>query len=148
MTTMTPETIQRIQTSWASVTPIADRAATLFYEHLFDLDPALRSMFSKTDMAAQREKLLAALSLVVTSLEDLTAITPTLRALGARHAGYGVTASHYDSVGTALLRTLEQGLGDGFTPEVKAAWIEAYTTLATVMQDAAAEVGEPAKATA
>jgi nitric oxide dioxygenase len=56
-----------------------------------------------------------------------------------RHAGYGVTAAHYDTVATALLWTLGQGLGDAFTPEVETAWVAAYTLLATTMQAAAAE---------
>ena len=64
--------------------------------------------------------------------------------LGRRHAGYRVTAEHYQPVGQALIWTLEQGLGDAFTPAVKSAWLEAYTTLTGVMTAAAAEV-KPAK---
>ena len=61
-----------------------------------------------------------------------------LRALGRRHVGYGVRDSHYATVGEALLWTLEQGLGDAFTPDVRAAWAETYGTRAGVMQRAAA----------
>ena len=56
------------------------------------------------------------------------------------HVGYGVQDSHYDTVGAALLWTLGQGLGDAFTDEVEAAWTKVYTTLATVMKEAAAEL--------
>jgi hemoglobin-like flavoprotein len=48
-----------------------------------------------------------------------------------------VTDSHYGSVGATLLWTLEQGLGSEWTPEVKAAWNEAYSLLAGVMRGAA-----------
>ena len=51
-----------------------------------------------------------------------------MQALGRRHAGYGVRPEHYDTVGAALLWTLEQGLGDAFTDDVRAAWAEAYGT--------------------
>jgi nitric oxide dioxygenase len=51
--------------------------------------------------------------------------------------GYGVTDAHYDTVAVALLETLEKGLGPGFTPAVREAWTTTYTTLATVMKDAA-----------
>jgi hemoglobin-like flavoprotein len=61
-----------------------------------------------------------------------------VEALGKRHVAYGVTPQHYEPVGAALLWTLEQGLGDAFTPPLKAAWTEAYLTLAGVMQKAAA----------
>jgi Hemoglobin-like flavoprotein len=44
--------------------------------------------------------------------------------------------SQYDSVGTALLWTLEQGLGKGFTPEVRDAWTEAYLYVSTIARRA------------
>jgi hemoglobin-like flavoprotein len=68
----------------------------------------------------------------------LETIVPVVQDLGRRHATYGVQPSHYDTVASALLWTLGQGLGDAFTPPVKGAWTEAYTLLATVMKDAAA----------
>jgi hemoglobin-like flavoprotein len=72
---------------------------------------------------------------------------PIIQDLGRRHVGYGVTAEHYELVGEALLWTLEQGLGDDFTPSVKAAWQEAYVTLSGAMKSAAV-VGEPARSPA
>src|SRR5262249_2556875 len=68
-------------------------------------------------------------------LHQLDAILPSVRQLGERHRGYGVSADHYGPVGAALLWTLEEGLGSAFTPEVKAAWSEAYRTLAGAMQE-------------
>jgi nitric oxide dioxygenase len=73
----------------------------------------------------------------VGGLDKLDTIVPAVQALGVRHAGYGVTSAHYDTVATALLWTLGQGLGDGFTPEIEAAWVVAYAVLATTMQAAA-----------
>jgi hemoglobin-like flavoprotein len=58
--------------------------------------------------------------------------------LARRHEGYGVRPQHYDTVGAALIWTLEQGLGTAFTPEVKAAWVAVYTNLANTMQAASA----------
>ena len=79
--------------------------------------------------------------MVVQGLDHLEALVPTFADLGRRHAQYGVTEGHYDAVGAALLWTLEQGLGSGWTPEAKAAWSGAYALLADVMRGAA---GEPA----
>jgi len=76
----------------------------------------------------------------VSGLERLEKLLPAVQALGRRHAGYGVKDEHYATVAAALLWTLEQGLGDGFTPEVREAWTTAYLALAGVMQQAAAEV--------
>ncbi|HEX8903504.1 MAG TPA: globin family protein [Longimicrobiaceae bacterium] len=138
---MTPESKTLVQESWTQVEPIADAAAELFYGRLFELDPSLRPMF-RGDMREQGKKLMQMITVAVRGLDRLDQIVPAVEALGRRHAGYGVTDAHYDTVADALLWTLEKGLGDGFTPPVKAAWTETYTTLATVMKRAAAEVEE------
>ncbi|HEX8978172.1 MAG TPA: globin family protein [Parasulfuritortus sp.] len=137
---MTPQQIQIIQATWTQVLPIADTAAGLFYGKLFELDPAVEPLF-KGDMTEQGRKLTQTIGLVVNSLTRLEAILPTVQDLGRRHVAYGVEAKHYDTVGAALLWTLEQGLSSAFTPEAKTAWAEAYGTLASVMKDAA---GAPA----
>lgn len=131
---------QLVQDSWMKVEPIADTAATLFYDRLFELDPALRPLFPSTDLREQKKKLMQTLTVAVRGLYRLEDLTPALEALGRRHVGYGVEDSHYDTVGQALIWTLEQGLGDAFTPEVRDAWVETYTLIAGVMQRAAAEV--------
>jgi hemoglobin-like flavoprotein len=135
---MTPQQINDVKRTWAMVTPIADQAAILFYDRLFEIDPAARVLFRRTDMAAQRATLMGTLTLVVKGLDELERLVPAVEGLGRRHAGYGVIAEHYGSVGAALLWTLEQGLGAEFTPEVRDAWATAYGILAGVMQDAAA----------
>jgi hemoglobin-like flavoprotein len=135
---MTPRQISLIQSSWSAVEPIADTAAILFYDRLFELDPALRRLFRRTDMAQQRKILMQTLTVVVRSLDRLETIVPAVQALGRRHAGYGVREQHYDTVGAALIWTLEQGLGDAFDDETAEAWATAYTTLASVMIEAAA----------
>jgi hemoglobin-like flavoprotein len=134
---MTPRQIELIRASWTGVEPIADAAAGLFYGRLFELDPAIERLFRRTDMAAQRKNLMQTLSVVLGSLDKLDHIVPAVQALGRRHAGYGVREAHYAMVGEALLWTLEQGLGEGYTPEVRAAWTTAYGTLASVMIEAA-----------
>ncbi len=135
---MTPQQISLIQTSWQSVVPIQDTAAGLFYQRLFALDPAVRPMF-KGDMKEQGQKLMKMLGTVVASLTRLDELVPVAQDLARRHVAYGVQPAHYDTVGAALLWTLEQGLGSAFTDEVKEAWATAYGTLAKVMIDAAYE---------
>ena len=145
---MTPHQVELIRTSWTAVEPIADVAATLFYDRLFEQDPAIRRLFRSTDMAAQKKTLMQTLTVVVRSLDRLEQLVPAVQALGRRHAGYGVRPAHYDKVGGALLWTLEQGLGDAFTPELSEAWAEAYTILATVMIEAAEAADREARAAA
>lgn len=130
---MTPKQADLVKASWAKVVPIRDTAATLFYDKLFELDPSLRPMF-KGDIAEQGRKLMTMLNTAVRGLDHLDQLVPAVRALGERHRSYGVEHDHYATVAVALLWTLEQGLGEDFTPEVRGAWTEVYTVLAQTMQ--------------
>lgn len=133
---MTPEQAVLVKNSWSLVTPIADKAAELFYGKLFELDPALKPMF-KGNMTEQGRKLMAMINTAVNGLDKLEAIVPAVEQLGVRHVAYGVKDKDYDTVGAALLWTLEAGLGDEFTPEVKQAWTITYGVLANTMKSAA-----------
>jgi len=141
--TLTARNIEDVQSSFAHVAPLLleGTAADLFYDRLFALDPSLRPLF-KEDMRTQKKALVAMLAAVVKGLDRLDELVPTVQALGRRHAGYGVRDAHYATVGAALLWTLEQGLGERFTPAAREAWTAAYTVLATTMQDAARELRE------
>ena len=137
---MTPQQIALVQSTFKSVAPIASRAADLLYDRLFEIAPDVRQLFS-TDLAVQKVKLMAMLAKVVNNLHQLEVILPSLRQLGERHRDYGVSADHYAPVGAAMLWTLEQGLGSTFSPDVKAAWTEAYCALAGAMRPGEAGVG-------
>jgi hemoglobin-like flavoprotein len=102
---MTPEQITLVQTSFGQVLPIADTAAALFYQRLFELDPELRPMF-RGDMQEQGRKLMAMLKLAIDGLTRLDELVPAVQSLGRRHIGYGVRDQHYDTVAAALLWTL------------------------------------------
>jgi hemoglobin-like flavoprotein len=136
MLTVTQKTL--VQDSFAAITPIADDAAVLFYQRLFELDPSLKSLF-RSDMTDQRKKLMQMLTAAVKGLDRLDQLVPVVQELGKRHVVYGVADRHYDTVGEALLWTLEMGLGRAFTPEVKEAWTAVYGLLATTMREAARE---------
>ena len=135
---MSPEHKQLLKTTWTMVAPISDIAASLFYERLFALDPSLQRMFANTDMKEQRRKLMQAIAAVINGIDNLDSLVPTLQNLGRNHGRYGVTDRHYETVGAALLWTLEQGLKEAWTPAAKSAWTAAYSTVATVMRNAAA----------
>ena len=135
---MTPEQKQLVADTWKQLAPMAEAAADMFYRRLFEIDPATRKLFRATEMVAQRKKLLQTLSFAINGLNDLDGLSSKVEDLGRRHAGYGVTDAHYDSVGAALLWTLEQGLGCAWTPAVASAWIEVYHLLSGIMRNAAA----------
>jgi hemoglobin-like flavoprotein len=129
---MHPDSPRLVMQSWNMVVPIAPQAAALFYTNLFRRDPDLRPMF-RGDMEQQGQRLMSMIGMAVGRLNNIGSLLPQLRALGQRHTGYGVRREHYGTVGAALLETLEQGLGEAFTPEVARAWTEVYTLLAGAM---------------
>ena len=133
---MNDHTIQLVRESFDLVEPIAPQAAALFYAHLFAADPSVKPLF-RGDMVVQGERLMQMIGVAVARLDDPAVLLPALRALGQRHAGYGVRDDHYDSVGVALLKTLRQGLGVAFTDEVEEAWIAVYGEIAATMKEAA-----------
>ena len=140
---MTPDQVKLVQSSFESVAPIADAAADMFYERLFQIAPDLRPLFPE-DMSEQKSKLMRMLAVAVRNLHQLDAVLPAVKDLGARHVAYGVTDAHYAPVGAALLHTLARGLGDAWTPELEAAWTGTYMAVAGVMKDAAAHASATA----
>ena len=106
---MTEDDKQLVRDSWAKAIPLSDKAAEVFYNRLFELDPSLRPLFT-LDMTEQGRKLMGMITVAVNGLDRLDEIVPAVRALGKRHSRYGVTDYHYDTVATALLWTLERGL--------------------------------------
>ena len=143
---ITDAQVALVQASFGHVLPIADAAGLLFYERIFALAPGTRSLFGD-DIALQASRTMAAVNTAVDGLGNIEQVAPFLVRLGARHVRYGVRPEHFDVVGDALLWTLEQGLGDLFTAEVRDAWAAAFTVIATAMlsgMEQAAQTLEPA----
>ena len=135
---MRPETERLVRESWSRFEPIAERSARFFYEKLFELDPEAQRLFARTDMEAQGRKVMQMFAAIVRTLDQPDTLVSEVADLGRRHVHYGVRDSQYDSVGTALLWTLEHGLGPAFTDDVRNAWTETYLLISTVLRRAAA----------
>lgn len=133
---MTPEQKSLVQSSFDQIVPIAETAGELFYMRLFELDPTLRPLF-KGDIKDQAKKLMRMIGMAVSGLDRPAELLPLVADLGRRHAGYGVKDKDYDTVGAALLWTLQRGLDDAYTPQVKDAWAAVYGLLANTMKQAA-----------
>jgi hemoglobin-like flavoprotein len=133
---MTPEQAQIIKLTFAQVMRDRDRVGRMFYDRLFSIAPEVKPLF-RGDIAEQSRKLMDTLALAVGMLRDMPTLVITLEGLARRHVGYGVKDEHYDKVGEALLWTLEKGLGDAFTAQVRDAWAALYVAVAKIMRDAA-----------
>ena len=134
---MRAETERLVRESWARFEPVAEQSAGFFYDKLFELDPEAQRLFARTDMEAQGRKVMQMFAEIARTLDQPDTLVSEVADLGRRHVHYGVRDSQYDSVGTALLWTLERGLGTAFTDDVRNAWTEAYLLISTVLRRAA-----------
>jgi hemoglobin-like flavoprotein len=131
---ISPQEIELVRKTWAMVSGDLDAVAALFYQNLFSANPTFpKTLFRGVDMKTQGKRLMAMIGGGVKLLDDLPNLVPILQASGLRHVGYGCTKDQYNNVGAAFLKTLEQGLKDAFTPEVKAAWTKYYGLASSVM---------------
>lgn len=129
---MTPETIQRIQSSWALVRPVAKDAMDFFFDSLFARDPALKPLF-KSDIEKHKIAFQSTLGMAIAKLDQPETLIPVLENLGARHTGYGVQKTDYETAGFVLIDTLSVHLGTDFDAETEAAWVELLTLVAATM---------------
>jgi hemoglobin-like flavoprotein len=136
---MTQKQIELVKSSWSLVTTIDPVVVgDLFYNRLFEIAPQVKHMF-RNPMPEQSKKLIAMIGYVIAKLDKLEDIIGEVGKLAQRHNAYGVKPEHYTVVGSALIWTLEKGLGENWNEEVKDAWIKCYTILSNAMIAAAAE---------
>jgi hemoglobin-like flavoprotein len=129
---MDEKSIRLIRQSFAEVAAIASPAAILFYGRLFRIDPSMRGIFARADMRAQGARFIAALGYAVVTLDRPERLLPIARDLALR---LGLRPEHYRSVGEALDWMLEECLAEDFTPELRAAWSQAYREVTAAMVD-------------
>jgi nitric oxide dioxygenase len=122
---MTDWKILAIKNSWSYLLLDSEEAGALFYEKLFELDPSLRPLF-KHSLADQSKKLVDMLTLMIANLQCMDEMKEEINALAKRHEQYGTRPEHYQTVGLALIQTLEIQLADQWSPELAEAWQEVY----------------------
>lgn len=132
---LTSKQIELVENSWDYALINAHDTGAIFYRKLFSLNPGLRPLF-KGDLNSQAQKFVAMITFAVHKLNNIEDILEDVRALGARHKGYAIDAAHYDTVGIALLWTMEKALGKTWNDEVRDAWLAVYDALAKTMIEA------------
>jgi NAD(P)H-flavin reductase/hemoglobin-like flavoprotein len=117
----------------------ADAAAAMetFYALLFAASPDSRSLFAMS-MSAQRERVFAALSRVIWSLDNEPGCSEMLGRLGREHRKFGVTERHYIAFFAAMRDTAERFIGTAWRSDVAAAWQGALDYMSAAMRAGAA----------
>lgn len=130
---LTSTQIQLIKQSWKSLRGInPELIADIFYTKLFNDNSRLRKMFP-ADMQLQYRKLMDMLTAIVTRLHKLDEMCGEIAAMARRHESYGVKPKHYALVGSALMWTLQTGLGANWNKETADAWSACYIELTNLM---------------
>lgn len=122
-----------LRESFALVVARQPQLINRFYARLFGRYPQAEALFGRNSRQAQEQMLSGALVAVLDHLEDSPWLSQTLAGLGAKHEGYGVSREMYGWVGESLLATLAEVAGEDWSPELEAAWTEAYGAIQTLM---------------
>ena len=132
-----------VQSTFLKLSLVSNQAGEWFYNRLFELDPDIKPLFANTNIHVQSTKLLQMIATVVTSLDRLEQLTPTLKDLGQRHITYGVKREHYAIVGQALMSALAHVLGAEFTPEAEDAWNHVYNVMVSITIEGIYDASQP-----
>jgi|GEM_PF-1198144 len=124
---------QLIQESFDLIKKDSYEFANTFYETLLINNPELKPIFAKTDMESQKKKLMTALTLIVLNLRNPQGFKKAVKDLAMRHKNYGVIAKYFPIFGETLLATFQYHLKSQWTPELRAAWLEAYEKITQEM---------------
>ena len=133
---MTEEQISLVKKTWGifrEIDPVL--IGDVFYSKLFFDMPHLKHLFH-TVKEEQAKKLVEMLTTIVGRLDNLNELSEEIKQLAIRHVQYGVKEHHYKSVGTALLWTLQQGLGRDWNNDVSEAWAVCVHILSATMINA------------
>ncbi len=129
--------VDLLRESFKAVSPKADELVANFYELLFTRYPQVKPLFDTSRIGEQKNKLLRALSLIVTHVDRPEYLAPYLQGLGRMHVAYGTMDQHYPAVGECLLAALEKTSGPAWSAELNQAWAAAYGVVAKLMMDGA-----------
>lgn len=129
--------------AWEKVKALDDTCVAqgvILFRHIFTIAPEALQLFPFKDeedlyesegLKKHGKNVIKHMDRAITDWENEG---PKLVQLGKRHAGYGVQPPHFEVVGQAFIKTLEEGLGDGFTEETKAAYLKLWECVETNMK--------------
>ncbi|MBR0644737.1 NO-inducible flavohemoprotein [Plastoroseomonas hellenica] len=105
------------------------------YERMFR-NAAIRALFNQSHHGAagsQPKALAAAILAYAQNIDRLEVLASAVERIAQKHVGLNILAEHYPHVAEALLGAIQDVLGDAATPEILAAWGEAYWFLAEIL---------------
>lgn len=115
---------------------------TTFYKNMFINNPEVKPLFNmdKQNSGEQPKALAMTILAVAQNIDNLQAILPVVKKIGEVHCDRQITEGHYPIVGSNLLASIKEVLGDAATDEVIEAWGKAYGVIAQIFIDVEKEI--------
>ncbi|PFH12097.1 nitric oxide dioxygenase [Collimonas sp. PA-H2] len=106
-----------------------------FYQRLFAAHPELKNIFNmpNQESGSQQQALASAIFAYAANIDNPAALAPVISRIVQKHVSLGIRAEHYPIVGKHLLDAIAEILGVAATPDLLAAWAEAYGLLADTL---------------
>ncbi len=106
-----------------------------FYKRMFTHNPEVAAFFNPTNQHAglQQKALAAAICAYAANIDNLATLGGAVELIAQKHASYRISAEQYPIVGSNLLASIREVLGEGATDEIINAWGEAYGMLADIL---------------
>ncbi|KAK9960053.1 hypothetical protein ABG768_010130 [Culter alburnus] len=144
-----------IRDSWESLGKNKVPHGIVMFTRLFELDPALLTLFSySTNCGVAPEclsspeflehvtKVMLVIDAAVSHLDDLHTLEEFLLNLGRKHQAVGVKTQSFAVVGESLLYMLQSSLGPAYTTPLRQAWLNMYSIVVSAMTRGWAKNGE------
>ena len=114
---------------------------------MFTNNPEIKAYFNmaKQESGEQPKALAMAILAAAQNIDNLTAILPVVKKIGAVHCDRKITAEHYPIIGQNLLTAIKEVLGELATDEIIDAWAKAYGVISKIFIDVEKEIYESRK---
>ncbi len=120
------DTVFLVQSTLEKVFPQLDKFTNQFFKEFYKLDPSLKEKFNKVDQKNKKQMVANMIGFLTQGINNFDAIISSIQEMNERHLARNIKPEYYPVAGKALVKVLENYLGEDFTPSVKQTWIEFY----------------------
>ncbi|HEY5825215.1 MAG TPA: globin domain-containing protein, partial [Cyclobacteriaceae bacterium] len=121
-----------VQTTWNAVSEYSTNIIAGFYKHLFADAPEVRPMF-KSEQSVQEKRMALMINTIVNSADSLEEFKVSIAQLAKKHVHMGVKKEYFPIVVKAIISSVEEQHGNGFTPAHKKAWYKILNRISAIM---------------
>lgn len=136
------KTIEIIKSTVPALKAHGLEITTTFYKNMFKNNPEVKPLFNMDRQSSGEQPKALAMTVLAAAenIDNLSALLPAVKKIGEKHCDRLIKEEHYPIVGSNLLISIKEVLGDAATDEVIDAWGKAYGVIAKVFIDVEKEI--------